>query len=325
MFFEKIFYAIANKINHLSILFIYLFNINIKCVDSNYDSAETIFKPSLDVESDGVIPKIIWFYWHDEKLPFFIEKCFLNAKKNNPDYSVKLLNKNNIKNFINIDLSLIERESIQHQSDYIRLSLLKKYGGVWMDSSIMMFKNINYYCDLMILKKTNFLSFYCPDYILDKDNPIFENWFMISSKNNLIVCDWLDELDYCFRLGSGVYVNKVIADNKEYIQNIPNPFYFFSYIAAQKSIRKNSGYIFINAYHTAFYYHIVGGWNILSKFKNKMHYSKLIKNLTVYKHPDCLPIFIKLTGGDRDFINSRLKFKIFSKDSIIHDFLKINR
>lgn len=322
MFFSNFLYSISNKINHLSILLMYFFNIRFKVVDLNYQNAEIIKKKYLDSHDEFNIPKIIWFYWDDEELPFLIKKCFYNIKKTNLDYEVFLLNRNNITSYVDIDLNMIEKESIQHQSDYIRLCLLKKYGGVWVDASIMMFRSVNYYVDILNSNKCGFLAFYCPDYILDNDNPVFENWFMISSRNNKIICEWLDELDYCFRLGSNKYVNNIMDNKSDYIQKLPNPFYFFSYIAAQKAIRNNAGYILVNAYHTAFYYHIVGGWDIFFRNNGKMHYTKLIKNLTLYKAPKSLPVFIKLTGGDRDFINGRLKFKLIKFGSILDNFLR---
>ena len=37
------------------------------------------------------------------------------------------------------DLSFL---SIPQKADYIRLSLLKKYGGIWLDSDIIVIKNL---------------------------------------------------------------------------------------------------------------------------------------------------------------------------------------
>ena len=84
--------------------------------------------------------KLIWIYWHNGWLnaPEIIQTCRKSWIKNNPQWEVKSLDFNSINDFIDIKIkrSILNNLCIAHQSDIIRLHLLEKYGGVWVDASL---------------------------------------------------------------------------------------------------------------------------------------------------------------------------------------------
>ncbi|KRO00387.1 capsular polysaccharide synthesis protein [Companilactobacillus kimchiensis] len=99
---------------------------------------------------DGKIPvkKIIWTAWlqGEKNKPFVIEKSIISMQKNSNDYDVVVITFENIDQYLNIDekiMNLINNGKISyaHFTDYLRISLLKKYGGIWLDASQFMIRS----------------------------------------------------------------------------------------------------------------------------------------------------------------------------------------
>ena len=97
------------------------------------------FKPQQNSAS-----KIIWQYWHqgEERAPEIIKKCLNSIKKNYPDYNINVLSFDTIKDYVNLppkyyDLLKKKKIPIAIFSDILRLNLLSKYGGVWIDATML--------------------------------------------------------------------------------------------------------------------------------------------------------------------------------------------
>ena len=93
-------------------------------------------------ENEERIPKIIWLLWWqgvDTASPL-IKKC-INRFKMIPDFQLNILDKNTVENYIDISdilpLYLKGKIFIQHLADIIRIRLLRKYGGIWCDASMI--------------------------------------------------------------------------------------------------------------------------------------------------------------------------------------------
>lgn len=87
----------------------------------------------------------IWVYWKQgfENAPELVKACLASVKANCADHPVIELSDSNIEQYIQIsdkikaklDCKII---SIATYADIIRLSLLAKYGGIWMDAALFM-------------------------------------------------------------------------------------------------------------------------------------------------------------------------------------------
>ena len=90
------------------------------------------------------LPKTIWIFWYQGffEAPDFVKKCIFSWQFRNPNYQINILDKNSVHDFITVpDYITINRVDITHQkyANYIRLALLKKHGGVWVDANIYCF------------------------------------------------------------------------------------------------------------------------------------------------------------------------------------------
>jgi len=92
---------------------------------------------------------IIWQYWHNgiDNVPLLIRKCLESVQKNMPDKKQVILSFDTIKNYIELpqryyDLLKSGKMPIAHFSDVLRVYLLQKYGGTWIDATIYLTNRI---------------------------------------------------------------------------------------------------------------------------------------------------------------------------------------
>lgn len=86
---------------------------------------------------------VFWFFWYQgfDQAPELVHICYDSIKSNFPERQIILLDKDNIKEYIELPLFIWEKFnrgniSFAHFSDLIRLALLIKYGGTWIDSTV---------------------------------------------------------------------------------------------------------------------------------------------------------------------------------------------
>jgi len=143
------------------------------------------------------IPHIFWAYWHDpNNIPPIVNECFISWRRHYPTYSIIIVNNNTISKYINRDELPNKFDQIkahQMRSDFIRLALLKKYGGVWLDATILMMKPIAH---IWLDHKYDLAGFNQPLFETVKDKPIFESWFISAPKNSKIIDLWNDEFTH---------------------------------------------------------------------------------------------------------------------------------
>jgi len=134
------------------------------------------------------IPRLIWSYWHDEQHPELIDLCLSSWKTNLTDYIINLLNAKNIYNYIDVsdeNKIKLSKLGLSKQSDYFRLCLLYKYGGIWVDVSTFINKNFEFVHDsfnkdseldvFFSIKKLKFINY---------GFHMWENFFIASPKDS---------------------------------------------------------------------------------------------------------------------------------------------
>ncbi|MCT4397413.1 methanolan biosynthesis protein EpsI [Pediococcus ethanolidurans] len=115
-----------------------------------YNTYQNIFlKYKKKKTDDSEIPddKTIWTAWlqGEKNAPKAVKLCFESMRKNSGDFNLVIITSNNLKDYIDIDDELLKsfkkgEVSAAHLTDYIRVLLLKKYGGVWIDATLYLVK-----------------------------------------------------------------------------------------------------------------------------------------------------------------------------------------
>jgi len=97
------------------------------------------------MKSSCTIPKVIHYCWFGKNPePQLMKKCMVSWKKNLPDYELMLWNEENF----DIESNRFSREAYRSGkwafvSDYVRLVVLYKYGGIYMDTDVEVLKSLD--------------------------------------------------------------------------------------------------------------------------------------------------------------------------------------
>jgi hypothetical protein len=151
---------------------------------------------------------IIWSCWfqgeQDENMPY-VNKCCLDAwKRLNPNYQLIVIDNNNVDQFVpeynEVITRLIHDRTYTSKSDLLRLLLLKKYGGVWADASLLPMLPLDLFLPYL-LKNNSFFSYrFFPRFAPDDDSGDREtvSWFLaVQSADHFLINQWLQRfLDY---------------------------------------------------------------------------------------------------------------------------------
>lgn len=164
---------------------------------------EYIFRKYRDVflkynkQSDsGETPtkKVIWTAWlqGEKDIPYAIELCLKSMERQREEYDLQVITLDNVEKFIDIDTNIIDKLkkneiSYAHFTDYIRVKLLSKYGGVWLDATQYMIRPIPeevWDYDLLVWNKvidTTEFNLYASIPFVEE----FNNGFLIAKKQGL--------------------------------------------------------------------------------------------------------------------------------------------
>lgn len=139
-------------------------------------------------------PKLIWTYWHDDNIPPIIRRCIDTWKMHNPDYTMTILNNRKLKELCGVDLSMlnIDPNFKERQSDFARLFVMAKYGGFWIDSSIICTKPLAWVQEIQEDEQAEIFGYYA-SVTTNKEHPVVENWFFAAIPRSKFVRDWLNE------------------------------------------------------------------------------------------------------------------------------------
>lgn len=115
----------------------------------------------------------IWVCWWtgEETAPELVKQCIRSIRANAGSHPVYLITKENYKEYLEIPDAILEKVNngqmcIANFSDYLRFSLLAKYGGFWMDATIFCSGNFDQYWSypLFTCKGKTGESLYISDY-----------------------------------------------------------------------------------------------------------------------------------------------------------------
>jgi len=239
-----------------------------------------------------ILPKIVWTHWDTNNLP---ELCRVNLERTR-----RILHDWDVRFFTTADFLRwclppqgFDVLSIQHKADFARLWLLKNYGGVWMDISIVLNQSLNALYDECVSSEAELSGFYIEETTTDPKYPVFENWFIMAPQKSRIIQLWFDEFSHACRIGfkkykqnardSGLHFHNLLKDDADT--------YLTQHLCFQKVIQHRiwspPHIIYRKAEDTMFRVHAKCDWE-----------GRCMKATFNSHDIDDIP-YIKLRGGDR--------------------------
>jgi hypothetical protein len=172
------------------------------------------FEKFTDINTDYILPKYVWGYWDNLELNSIIQSHINTWKRKIPkDWRIIILNKENYHNYVSKEfVNKYNDLNPTHFSDFLRLELLQKYGGVWMDASIIITDGnfLNKYYDEMMLNKYDATIYELKENTVDIKTPYLENWFIMAPKNSKYINDIYKEFDKAFDMDFLTYKKKIL-------------------------------------------------------------------------------------------------------------------
>jgi mannosyltransferase OCH1-like enzyme len=187
-----------------------------------------MFNSSRKLEQEH--PKVIWWCWLQglKQTPGIVRACYNSLTRYLPEYEIKVIDADNWKEYVELPEYIVkkwEKKQIPPAlfSDLLRLQLLIKYGGTWVDSTVLCTGKVNE----SFLDADLFLFQYTPKGTTK--NISISNWFISAHSNNeelitvrdMLFAYWKDyncTLDYyIFHL----FFKKVAEEYPEQIASMP--------------------------------------------------------------------------------------------------------
>ncbi|MEI2266585.1 glycosyltransferase family 32 protein [Erwinia sp. CGal63] len=277
------------------------------------------YNPALEQDMDIVIhdrplneiPKQVWMFWAGAKLPKEIQSFVNKISRENPAWTVTVVNDSNLSQYLPGLTFKRQDMLVAHRSDVIRLELLYKYGGVWMDASIILNRTLDDFLAVNASNRYDMVAFYRDVSTVDRRYPVIETWFMAAPKNNRFIENWLRYFRPITELGAAEMFRQLqqLPNYEEVVQKITDPQYLILNITQQQAMREDNQYNFYlrKCEANAIYYQRLVSWDAV----------QLSRMLMIDRLPDVLPPIVKLTGLDRKYLQTNLRYGAVNKDSLL--------
>lgn len=271
------------------------------------------------------VPKIIWAYWDGPPSPSG-EACQNSWRNYANGYEIILLNKKSLHEYIPYFPAIPSGTPVQLISDLIRLTLLEKYGGIWMDYSIILNKPIE---EILIPLENNhgdifaFYNEHLGEYKKNHARPIVENGFIAARPGESFIKKWREYHQDC-----------ILSDNwKDYYKNFSNYRdlvsnflthdqdlidYLACYVSAQRAMisLSDSRLVLVNAEDDYYFCR----YSIKSNLRS-IRLAHLLLLAPVHSKKS-IPGLVKLTRGNRLFIDEYIKYKCFVPGSMLGRYIE---
>jgi len=136
------------------------------------------------------IPRNIWVLWLQgwQHAPALVSACLRTWVKHNPGWNVRAISQSSLHEVLDVatELSDVSEKAIPNEalSDVIRLALLRRHGGVWVDATAYCLAPLDSW--LWPVMGTGFFAFERPS-----PDRMISSWFLASARQHYVIDQWL--------------------------------------------------------------------------------------------------------------------------------------
>ena len=284
-------YLVSSTIKVNSVIVFCLFYVSMSIVLLYIRSNISLYEYNKYVPyKTSLIPKNIYTYWDNKRIPSIVQQCIKSWKHHNPTYTIHLIHTDNLSTYM--DSSLLPNSyTNQLKSDLIRLYILEKYGGIWMDASIYVNGSLDWIHGYQVKEHSEFVGYRLKMYETIS-TPVVESWFLATIPNSQFMRDWKNKFFEITTYPSPIEYVDMLKLNTN-IQNISIPYYLSIHVACQYVLQHNSYKI-----------SLIEAGNGPLVFRDNPLYHLFIPIMLFYK--DTKTPLVKIRGGERTILDMLL-------------------
>ena len=159
--------------------------------DRLYKKYRKIIDKGVDSLPEHKFTKNIWVCWlqGEDNAPDLVKTCIFSIRNSFPGYRVNVLTTSNIDDFVTLPNHIVKKKEqgiipFAQYTDILRTALLCKYGGIWIDSTVLCTcKSVPDYVE-------NVELFVYKQFDLEQKDTVpieLSNWFIAAKSNNDIL------------------------------------------------------------------------------------------------------------------------------------------
>lgn len=218
--------------------------------------------------ADEPIPLILWTFWNQPEPDAFVRQCLQSWQQHCPGYALRLVHPGNLHDYVPRD-HLPDAFTALHptkQSDWLRLYLVHRFGGYWLDATIVLTRAPDWLDALRLQQGAGFVGFYLGGFTHNPACPVVESWAFGAPPGDPFVGAWQREFHHALiEAGPASYLARLRQQEDggaAVLQGIADPAYLLIHVAAQQVLRRANAFrlVLLRAEDTAFFYQQALWW-----------------------------------------------------------------
>jgi len=221
-------------------------------------------------ETPPVIPQRIWSYWHSGVPDAVVRQCMDNWHVQCPGWELHILSADTLAPHV-LPEHFPEGFATLHptkQSDWLRLYLVRHYGGYWLDATTLLTCSLDWLETARQTHGAEFVGFFIESFTHAADFPVVESWAFGAAAHAPFVVAWQEEFHHALLVqGTDAYLHSLGQEEGEppaaqLLQGIHDPQYLLIHVTAQRVLRRSNAFrlALFKAEDTAYFYHHAVGW-----------------------------------------------------------------
>ena len=267
-----------------------------------------------------VIPRILWSYWQGGTPPLLVQRCFDHWRRLHPHFEIRILDARGVLQYLPAIPAALDGASAAKRADWIRLELLRRHGGIWLDASTILTQPLDWVLQEQARTGADFVGYYLQQYTSVPQRPVVENWFMAAPPGSAFIEDLQREFtqEVIARTGEQ-YIAHLQAQGlyAQALQRIDMPAYLTMHLALQVILLRGGSYrlSLSPAESGPYFLHVQGRWRRAA----------LKLRLLFMRARGPLPPLIKLRSPDRRRLDDYLTQGLYLPDSVAGQWLDGDR
>lgn len=266
------------------------------------------------------IPRILWSYWQGGTPPLLVQRCFDHWRRLHPHFEIRILDERGVLQYLPAIPAALDGASAAKRADWIRLELLRRHGGIWLDASTILTQPLDWVLQEQARTGADFVGYYLQQYTSVPDRPVVENWFMAAPPGSPFIEDLQREFtqEVIARTGEQYIAHlQALGLYTQALQRIDMPAYLTMHLALQVILLRGGSYRLglSPAESGPYFLHVQGRWRRAA----------LKLRLLFMRARGPLPPLIKLRSPDRRRLDDYLTQGLYLPDSVAGQWLDGDR